>query len=244
MAPHRDDLEAAHARIAALERELAAARAKARRPLSCTGCHARFQLEDLASGVLTCRGCGAALEIGRPPPARRPRDRPRDLDISATGDRVVVRWRWHRSPIPFTLAIFATVGLVLAASSAVSPERPMLTASAIVCAVLTAAAGYDYVAHLVNRTEIEATGKRVAVRHGPVPYRRSVELARDRIAQLYVEPRHDSGVAFGLVAVETGGACVTLVELDSPAGAFYLEQELERVLGIEDVPVPGEQARS
>jgi hypothetical protein len=84
----------------------------------------------------------------------------------------------------------------------------------------------------------------VSVRHAPVPYRRNVELARDRMAQLYVEPRHDSGVSFGLVAVEAGGARVTLLELESPTRAFYLEQELERVLGIEDVPVPGEQARS
>lgn len=245
MTPHRSDLEAAHARIAALERELAEARAKARRSLVCTACQAHFQLEDLVGGVLTCRECGAALEIGRPPPARARRDCPRDVEVDAGPAHFRVWWRWQR---PWSLVVFCLLATIFAATlSAEAGDTQvgaMWAALAFLGGAASAVAAYDYLAHRINRTEIEVTASRIIVRHGPLPYRPRIELLRERIAQLYVEPRREDGVTYALVAVETSGGRVPLVRLASVTRAFYLEQQLESRLGIDDRPVAGEQPRS
>lgn len=245
MTPHRSDLEAAHARVAALERELAAATARSRRPLVCTACRARFELTDLADGVLACRGCGAALEIGRPPPPRPRRDCPPDVRVDTDGGQFRISWRWQRSLALVVTALFAAVFAgAMAANADLPRDRGAWTAIAIVAAVFVAIALYDYIAHRVNRTEITVSDTTLTISHGPMPYALGQRIARQRIAQLYVEPRSDSGITFGLVAVADAGVRVPLVRLASVARAFYLEQELEIRLGIEDRPVAGEEPRS
>jgi hypothetical protein len=108
---------------------------------------------------------------------------------------------------------------------------------------------YFTLAGLVNRTVIRADRSMIDVRHGPLPWPGSKSLPAEQIDQLYCKesvshgnngPQHRYSVEVAL----KGNTLSTLLKgLEDAGHALYIEQELERHLGIEDRPVRGELPR-
>jgi hypothetical protein len=98
---------------------------------------------------------------------------------------------------------------------------------------------YALLTMLLNRTTVRADQDRVQVDHGPLPFffkKRS--LPREDIAQLFAAG--DKG-RFAVKAKLADGSTATLVEpLVRAEQALFVEQELERTLGIVDYSVPEE----
>ncbi|HLQ46343.1 MAG TPA: hypothetical protein VK137_16485, partial [Planctomycetaceae bacterium] len=90
------------------------------------------------------------------------------------------------------------------------------------------------------------------VRHGPVPWKGNLDLATDGIEQIYCQrkinrSRSDDGdistsTRFEVHAVAGAQKVKLLSGLQEADHALFVEQRLERFLGIEDRPVPGEMA--
>jgi hypothetical protein len=105
---------------------------------------------------------------------------------------------------------------------------------------------YTVVAGFLNRTVISVSPERLTVRHGPLPWFGNRDLPSREIEQLYCERRvteTDDGqvVRFELAASLHDGRKVRLLKgLDAANQAQYIEQEVERWLGIVDQPVDGE----
>ena len=108
---------------------------------------------------------------------------------------------------------------------------------------------YGTIAGFVNRTLIRISPSQLTVGHGPLPWWGNKQLDATGIAQVYCKERVSRGrngtsITYAVHAALRDGADAKLVDaLDSPEQALYLEQEIERFLGIKDVPVRGELAR-
>ena len=106
---------------------------------------------------------------------------------------------------------------------------------------------YTAFAKLINRTDIEVDPKRVTVKNGPLKWRGNKEVYSTAIHQVYV---HETGrlgndqnpsKLYEVHAILKGGGSVRLVKgLTSQFQALYIEQEIERYLGITPQPVKGE----
>ena len=107
---------------------------------------------------------------------------------------------------------------------------------------------YALVMMLVNRTVVEVTKEHVSISHGPLPglLRRRIVNARE-IAQVYCEEhswRMKIGVTdydYELKVILVDGRRVSLLpDIPNAQQAAFLEQEIERRLGIIDRPVSSE----
>jgi hypothetical protein len=92
----------------------------------------------------------------------------------------------------------------------------------------------------------EQTVNLLSIQHGPIPARGNRALSGEEISQLYCKERSTSskgGVsrAYEVRAILVDGRQLTLLDkLPSPDQALFIEQELERRLGIVNQPVEGE----
>lgn len=107
--------------------------------------------------------------------------------------------------------------------------------------------GYGALAYLLNTTRVEADRAHVSVRHGPLPWKRGVDLSPGAIAQIYCVPRlrrsgdETPSTVYDIRARLRDGRTENLLTgLLSCEQALYVEQEMEWRLGIEDRPVLGE----
>lgn len=241
--PHRDDLEAAHARISALERELASAKKQDRNRFRCGRCGGAFGPTDLdkAAGELRCRSCSARLSLAPRPSARKV---PKGLEVDDAPARLRISWEWRVKPgeAVGVLLILALIVPVLASGNG---GEPTLVVCVVLLGTLGLALAYRVAKQLRNRTVIEVTRDSLDVRTGPISMSAPLALSRREIDQLFcvaLSARHST--IYQLHAQLTGGKRQCLLdEIDDVERAFFLEQAIERRLGIEDHPVTGEVPR-
>jgi hypothetical protein len=94
---------------------------------------------------------------------------------------------------------------------------------------------------LFDRATIEIGQGRLVVVEGPVPTRRRRELDVATVRQVYIirrETRYSS--FYKIYALVQSGPHVHLLTVDDPQLALYLEQAMERALGLDDRVVRGE----
>lgn len=146
---------------------------------------------------------------------------------------------------------FAFVGLTvlgicclgLAGGMAVWLVAPLGFAVAVVTGVPGAFVAYVGLAGLLNRTTIVVAGATLAVRHGPVPLVRGVQIPVAGIAQLHVWARPlgpRTGPITRVWAFTDDGRRIPLTWyiLDDRFGlAPYIERRVERQLRIIDRPI-------
>lgn len=192
-----------------------------------------------------------------------------ELTHRGDGVRIVHRWRrWVVVPLLIVLVLmnlmvflpalaflllfglFAVVALIGAGDPAVTVVGGLfgLFAIAVAAAMVAIGAVFHYVvlAMLINRTVIEVDGRELRVRYGPLPWRGGAAVPADRVEQLYCKERsvrtqHGSHPAYELHAgLIDGGHRRLLAALPSLEHAIYVEQQLERAMGITDRAVAGE----
>lgn len=213
---------------------------------------------DPALGFVECRQCNVIFEIA-PTPARAREQVPMPSGVrvrrrgGGQGDgpyrggaanpgalEVALPFtRWVGGAAVASAVITFVVGGVLAIYGRGEEDRWFaLTVLPLTGLVLM----YVGIACLVNERRIVVDADATDVRNGPVPWpgRRRVPAAT--IKQLYVTRvryrRTRRGTErFVLRFVDNAGAHATLVVFDDVAQALWLEQAIERHLGIADVPV-------
>jgi hypothetical protein len=89
----------------------------------------------------------------------------------------------------------------------------------------------------------------LSIRHGPLPWTGNRQMSGRELTQLYgVENSRTSKgsttYTYDLLALDREGRTIKLISgLTDKDQVLYLEQTLERRLGIEDAPVDGEVAK-
>lgn len=232
--------------------------------IRCRSCGKDVPAEDvnLDKGLAKCRACHAVFDFsGQVKTAAAPkRNRgeipmPANLVVAESPTSLAVVRRWGRGPAIF-LIFFAgfwnlvvSVFVVAAASGTLKDEqgqRPGAFIWLFLAPFILVGAGTAYVAlaFLLNRTTIKVEGTALTVTHGPIRWPGARTLDAAQIHQLYcteyVAYRQNNVPQYRLVvnALMLDGSRLKLIKGVEDAGqALYLEQLLERHLGIEDRPV-------
>lgn len=108
---------------------------------------------------------------------------------------------------------------------------------------------YATIAGYINKTLITVGSGRLKVEHGPLPWIGNKQLDAVAIKQLYCKERihrgrNSTSYSYEVHAVTEAGVDEKVVSgLHNSEQALYLEQEIERFLGIKDRPVRGEFVR-
>lgn len=231
--------------------------------LKCPNCAAPLRSDDLnlSTGIIKCGHCGVLSTIpgsapGTPVQGFRPRvevPQPPDLDVEQSAQGLEIKRRWF-SPavlflIPFCIAWDGF--LVFWYSAAFGDAGAPWIAKVFPIAHVAIGVGLTYftLAALVNSTVIRARGGLLSVSHRPMPWAGNVEFDTSGITQVFCKEqswqnKNDGNHHYEVWAVlhdsttkKVAGAGLTLEQ------ALFIEQKLERSLGIEDKSVLGEVSR-
>lgn len=226
--------------------------------VTCPGCGASVEVPPVGD-VARCAFCKAVVRIsGRtpvpPPPVRPPVPMPRGIRVEPTAGGFRILRRWF-SPIFVVLAFFAAIWLGMLAfgyGMMVSSGAPLFVMLFPLLHVgVGVGLGYWALCGFLNTTTVEAEGGRLTVRHRPLPWPGNATWAAAELSQVYVKEkvhRHKDGgetSTYDVLAVTREGRGTKLLSgLPDADSALFVEQEIERRLGIEDRPVAGEVERS
>ena len=226
----------------------------------CRNCGAGLEADgiDTSLGIITCSHCGSLHDIPEDgpretsvketvktatKPQRIPVELPGKFKVNRASGALEVTWptggTFQALVISIIAGTFAYVGL--------TSGLPILLIASV--GIFYFAAGQAF-----NEHRIRVDTARLEVTQGPVPWRGSKKLDASDIVQLYAtehERRTQSGKSgsqrvsvhkyYRLSAnTRNNGRVSILGGLSDPRQALWLEQEIERVLGIADKPVAGE----
>ncbi len=105
---------------------------------------------------------------------------------------------------------------------------------------------YFTLAGYVNKTFVRVNYEKISVRHKPLPYLGHKTVQTRDVKQLYSKEKisrssKNTSVTYEVHALTHGGKSIKLVPyMESSEQALFVEQEIERYLGIKDKPVRGE----
>jgi hypothetical protein len=107
---------------------------------------------------------------------------------------------------------------------------------------------YYTLAGLANRTRVVVQSGEIVIQHGPLPWFGNLRIRADGIHQLYREESFSrgrgAGASYHLNAITRDHRKLPLIRWVPEADlALYLEQEIEKSLGIEDRRVAGEMPK-
>ncbi len=226
--------------------------------ITCKRCGELIPADDvnLQTMAAKCRSCNAVFSIadqiepaaGWSPRASLDVPLPERFQVEHPAGALRISWRWF-TPVSIFLIIFAAFWngfLCIWISAALAAGAGDFALFASLHVLVGIGVAYAALAQILNRTTVDASFGALTVRHGPLPAARNVELSRETIRQLYgVErvrrSRRSTSVTYELQAIKADGGSVAVVKgLETPEQALFLEQELERFLGIKDEAVRGE----
>ena len=171
--------------------------------------------------------------------------KPDKVSVEEKADGLVFRYRWFEWSNLFTVIFFPVWGVLIFGGS----TRFFKSFDSIIPFVfLTFAivAAYSALAGLLNVSTIKVNHETMVVRYGPLPWLGGKTVRVADIRQLYVEAaersnRGSNWKSFRLCGIDINGNKVDLDKrIKSADVGFYMEQEIEKFLGIADQPVKGE----
>lgn len=192
---------------------------------------------------------------------------PRGIKVWQDGPRLRISYGWLRL---FGTSSFVSTSYLLMSSLAILaiPGIPMLSSDmdlgklhylfvatrtkAEVIGFLLLACSYlggvyVFVAFLMNRTVIDSEPGKMEIRHGPLPWPSGTPtFAVADMDCIYCERVHHGGGGKGMttydvcVVLRSGARRKLMTGFPDPVDAVFIEQTIERHLGLHHWPVPGE----
>lgn len=225
----------------------------------CPSCASAIQEADLdlTRGLAKCSYCGSVMNLtasfgggSREGQGRRePVALPKRMTFAKTLHGIEITRSWY-THVVWGLVIFCLFWdgfLVFWYATAFATDAPT---PALLFPLIHVTVGlflsYYVVASFVNTTRVAVERGMVRISHGPVPWPGGRELAGMNLRQLFCKEhisRSKNGVTvtYQLWALHEDGSTKTKLlanmELEQ---ALFFEQELEKALGIQDRPQPGE----
>lgn len=223
--------------------------------LNCSHCRAVLdeRVVDRERQLATCQACGrlvdvrqqlqgsaqpgAAHRVGQRPRLRPPVQLPAGMMLGtlATGG-IEIRRPWLRSK-HWAFLVVCVIGSAVVGKLWLD-QGP--SAGLIVASVFALNWDLMVLTMFLNLTTVRADAAGVQVRHTPLPslFARNVSISRAQLKQLFTI-KYGSG--FAVKAELNDGRSVNLVTpLVAADQALFIEQQLERVLGLVDFEVEGE----
>jgi hypothetical protein len=214
----------------------------------CSSCQAPIEAAniDTQRELASCSRCGRLMDLRKargPAPdepkarARPPVQLPAGMSLSVvTAGPVVIRRRWLRGKHWFMLALFGAAAAYVAYLWATVGASPWL----VIGTLFVVSFNYNLAAMFMNSTVVTAGADSVTVRHGPLPtvFARNAAVDKADLSQLFSAT---FGAGFAVQARLKSGQTLRLVApLIAAEQALFIEQQLERTLGLVDFAVVGE----
>lgn len=226
--------------------------------LTCKVCKAEVPPEqvDTAARLARCAVCGAVFDIegavaGAARPGRRERPAiapPKGVKIEDYGETFRITCGWFGcAAIP--MAIFCVIWdgfLIFWYASAIKSGNAVMLLFPIIHVTVGVCLTYSTLASFLNTTAIEVTFDRLTVRHGPLPWLGNLDLPTLEVAQLYCKQKTHRGknsvsYTYEVHAQLSSGDDKKLMSgLHDASQALYIEQEMERRMGIQNRRVAGD----
>ncbi len=228
--------------------------------IHCRYCAAEIPPENinLDNLVAKCSSCNAVFSIAgelRMAEGEKPKKSqrqsvpmPKYVQVEETPGELKITRKWF-SLLQVPLVFFAVVwnGFMLFwYSIAISTGQGQMA----LCGTLHLAVGlfliYTVATNFVNSTLITANAEQLDIQHGPIPAMGNKTLTAVDIVQVYCKQtihrgKNSTSVTYEVLAIMNDQRRETLLNgLYNAEQALYIEQELERFLGIENRQVPGE----
>ena len=225
--------------------------------MKCDACSAALEPKDVdrERGLARCSFCGTLMDVSRrtvPGGIERPEvPLPEKFTVARTPEGLQISWRWF-TPAALVLAFFCVVWdgfLVFWYAVAVKQGAPV---AMVLFPLIHVAVGlgltYFTLATFVNSTTVTVGKGKVAIRHAPLPWAGNRVLGRADVKQLFCAERVNRGrngvsVTYSVESVQASGRRLPILKGLEKDQALYLEQALEKALGLEDRPVAGEVPR-
>jgi hypothetical protein len=235
--------------------------------LSCEVCHAPLRPEDvrLDIAVAKCHSCNAVYDLSgrkarglpassqaRPKLTRAKAPLPSKFKVEDDGGATRITWRWF-NPLQHIFMLFFCIAwdgfLVMWYGIAFAAGGPLIMKIfPLVHVAVGVGLTYSTITGFLNRTTVEVSRTRLTIRHGPLPWVGNRDVPGRQFTQLYGEEtaktnKGSTTYTYDLIALDREGRKIKLLSgLTEKDQVLYLEQTLERRLGIEDEPVAGEVA--
>jgi hypothetical protein len=215
----------------------------------CTTCGQLSEISDQLPGALRRRALErrqptvpAGFRVQRISRSQAIEDTAYRASTLAVRDDLVIGWPWSRNRSA-NLAMLSTLLIVVGVVAANALAGP-LAATAVVLTVL--ANLYLGACAFLEQSRLTVTADVLELTHGPLPVPGGWRLRADQIEQLFVEEiqsTDEDGVVtsvYALVLIGRDRRRHRLLRFGRQAEADILERSIEALLGIRDVPVPGE----
>jgi len=184
------------------------------------------------------------------PAIRAPMPENVTLEQEADGLRLTYRWFSPKYLVFVLFCIAWDAFLVFWYRTALAHPSPGDIALWFPIAHVGVGLGLSYwtLAGFVNRTTVRVSSSQLTIRHGPLPWLGGRSLPASEVAQVYREEitrssRRGTSTTYRLSAVTRDDRKRRLLTCDSADVALYVEQEVERCLGIADRRVAGEMPK-
>ena len=225
---------------------------------------------NLDNALAKCRSCHAVFDFtdqvrsAAPPAAKVKRDRgeipmPKNLVVAEGLQTLDIVRKWGRGPGCFFLffaAFWNSIVFVFVLAAAFGEVKEKGSGEPVgwfIWVFLTPfilvglGTGYAALAFLLNKTTIKVEGNELKVSHGPLRWPGSKTVDVSQIRQLYCteyvayKQNNQPQYRFKVHAMMLDGTRLDLIPgIEDASQALYLEQILEKHLGIEDRPVQDE----
>jgi hypothetical protein len=217
----------------------------------CPACHALVDLRGSAPVLAAAAPAPAAADYGTQADAREPIPvpLPAGVHVEERGRDLVIVRRWFSWVYVFLL-FFCVVWngfLVMWYGIAFQADAPLAFK---LFPLLHVAAGvfitYMTIAGFLNRTTFRIERDHLTVRHGPVPWRGNLDVGTTGLLQLFcteqvIRGRNGTTLKYSVEGVLRDGRHLKLATgLDAREQALFIEQALEKHLGIQDRRVRSE----
>lgn len=236
--------------------------------LRCKACGARMADTDLdmSRGVARCSHCKAVFGLTDSAPGDRSGSHgsfertevpmPKGIEIRHVGAGLQITRRWY-TLILYPLLLFCIVwnGFVINWHvTSLGSGLWFLSFFGLLHTAVGIGLAYYVLAGFLNRTTVLVDKGVLQVRHRPVPWWGNKDIQADNIDQIYCKQKRNyeqsgsrmsqTGSVYEVHAILRHGPKEKLVSgLMESEQALYIEQELERYLGIRDRHVRGELGR-
>lgn len=175
---------------------------------------------------------------------------PDKLALNRRGSEIEIVRTWFGSQVLFMtfFAVFWDGFLYFWYAKLGDSPDPMMRYFPMIHVAVGIGITYYVLCGWFNRTCITVGRGKVSVRHGPLPWFGNLEMEASALKQLYAKERITSSrngttVRYDLNALTSDGRSIKFVGgMENSDQAVYIEQEIEKFLGIKDGQVKGEYA--
>ena len=230
--------------------------------LRCKSCGATISVDNFVErlAMARCGHCGAVFSVSGLPTAaggtQEPQPRvkvpmPRGIRVEEFGSSLEIRRRWFSAMFIFLafFCVFWNGFMIVWHTMALSSGAWFMSLFGLLHTAVGVGLAWFTLAGFLNTTTIRARRGLIEITSGPIPCGGNATLSTDDLDQLYCKERvshskNGTNYSYQVLAVTKANVRKTLLKgLSEADQALFIEQELERFLGIKDRSVRGEMPR-